>query len=570
MNKFKIFTIALVISATYLQAQDLAPAKKAIDAEQFEKAKSLLKSFIAAKPTNGEAPFLLGKIYLYQTYADSAKVSFLNGFNAKEYSHYNYIGLAQMDLESNNSAGANTNIDAAIKGIKKKDVQEYVYIARAYMDNSKPDYKSAIAILEKAKAINYQDPQVQLALGDAYYGDRNQNDAYSAYRNAFATDPNLVRAKMQLGVILKGASAFAEAERDLNIVANSSPNYGPVYRELAETYYKWGNKDAKNYADYTKKALGYYEKYMSLTDYSLNSRMRHADFLILAKDYVALEAEANKMKEIGGVNPRILRYLGYSSYQNGNTDVAIKSLEDFIANPITKKIPRDYFVLGQAKMKKATGADGKIADQAKFTDAVATMKMAIEQEPKIAEEIYEIGSVFFKQKSYDQAATVFEIATSNKESKNYSDDNAYYGYSVYYGYDKTKPNVAALDKAEIAFSEVIAKYPTAAIYHFFKAKINDLQEKDDAMVKSYQDYMDLVTAKGPDEVAKAKTKFIEAYNNIGAFYANTDKVKATEMWNKTLALDPTNQYAIDSIASLNAVKSPTPTPKPPTPPVKKK
>jgi hypothetical protein len=33
---------------------------------------------------------------------------------------------------------------------------------------------------------------------------------------------------------------------------------------------------------------------MDLTDYSLASRMRHADFLILAKDYKALEAEALK------------------------------------------------------------------------------------------------------------------------------------------------------------------------------------------------------------------------------------------------------------------------------------
>jgi hypothetical protein len=38
-----------------------------------------------------------------------------------------------------------------------------------------------------------------------------------------------------------------------------------------------------------KKAIDNYEKYMSLTDYSLNSRMRHADFLILVKDYKALE-----------------------------------------------------------------------------------------------------------------------------------------------------------------------------------------------------------------------------------------------------------------------------------------
>ena len=39
MNKFKIFSLALV-TTTIANAQDLEPAKKAIDAEQFEKAKS--------------------------------------------------------------------------------------------------------------------------------------------------------------------------------------------------------------------------------------------------------------------------------------------------------------------------------------------------------------------------------------------------------------------------------------------------------------------------------------------------------------------------------------------------
>ena len=81
-----------------------------------------------------------------------------------------------------------------------------------------------------------------------------------------------------------------------------------------------------------KTAIGYYEKYLSLTDYSLNSRMRHADFLILVRDYAALEAEAKKMAELDKVNPRIFRYLGYSAYENGNIDVAIKSLETFTSN----------------------------------------------------------------------------------------------------------------------------------------------------------------------------------------------------------------------------------------------
>ena len=61
MNKLKIFSLALVVSA-FANAQDLEPAKTAIDAEQFEKAKSMLKAIIQAKPSNGKASFLLGNI----------------------------------------------------------------------------------------------------------------------------------------------------------------------------------------------------------------------------------------------------------------------------------------------------------------------------------------------------------------------------------------------------------------------------------------------------------------------------------------------------------------------------
>jgi predicted Zn-dependent protease len=550
MNQFKIFAIAFLGTITISNAQDTDAAKKAIDAEQFEKAKSLLKTLIQTKPTNGEASFLLGNIYLYQNVLDSAKTAFNQGLLAKDFKHYNYIGLGQMDLDAGNVAGANANFDQSLKAARKKDTQEIVYIGRAYLSIAKPDYKKAIEVLLKAKAINYNDAQTNLVLGDAYYGDRNQNESYSSYRNAIAADASLTRAKMQLGVLLKGARAFDTATKELNNVVNESPTYGPVYRELAETYYFWSANDPSKRAEYTKKALEYYEKYMALTDYSLNSRMRHADFLILTKDYVTLEAEANKMKELDKVNPRILRYLGYSAFQNGNVDVAIKSLNDYIANPVTKKIAKDYFYLGLSKLKKATAADGKIADQATFDLGVADIKSAVELEPKVAEDINEIGSGFFKQKLYGPAASIFEIATSNKESKNYLMDNFYLGHSIYYGMDKTTLDTAKLDKADLAYSNVIAAAPKSQDAYYFKAKINSLLEKDDVMAANFQSFIDVVTAKGADEIAKSKSKFIEAYNNIGAFYANTDKTKAKEMWNNTLLLDPANTYATESIKNL--------------------
>ena len=86
-----------------------------------------------------------------------------------------------------------------------------LYVGKAYTNATTPDYKKALEYLNKAKAISPMDAQVQLALGDAYYGDKNQNEAYAAYRNAYAADASLIRAKMQLGVLLKGAKAYTKA-----------------------------------------------------------------------------------------------------------------------------------------------------------------------------------------------------------------------------------------------------------------------------------------------------------------------------------------------------------------------
>ena len=552
MNKFKIFSLALV-ATTIAKAQDLEPAKKAIDAEQFEKAKAMLKSVIQAKPSNGKATFLLGNIYLKQNIADSATIYFQKGLTASEGAKFNNIGLAQLDLDANNKTAAQAKFDLVTKDLKKKDVEEYIYIARAFMDTDKPDYKSAIAVLTKAKTANPTDAQVQLALGDAYYGDKNQNDSYVAYRNAYQADNTLIRAKMQLGVLLKGAKAYTEAVKAFNEVIGINPNYGPVYRELAETHYLWGNNIPKTYTENIQKALTFYEKYLTLTDYSITSRMRHADFLILAKDYKALELEANAMKELDGVNPRIFRYLGYSAYENGNVDIALKSLQDYTANPSNKIIPRDYLYLGQAKIKKGTSVDGKLVDPIQLAAGIADLKKAVEMEPLAVNEMNEIGKKLYDQKAFTAAAAVFEVAVSNPNSKNYLIDNFYLGNSLYY--DNTRKEIVkadpiALQKADVAFGNVITASPTTQDAYIFRARTNRLLENDEMMATYYQQYLDTVTAKGEEEVAKNKAKFIESYNNIASAFANTDKLKAKEFLNKTLALDPANAYAIEAMKLL--------------------
>ncbi|HCQ14113.1 hypothetical protein [Flavobacterium sp.] len=550
MSKFKIFSIALLASAVS-QAQDLDQATKAIDAEQYEKAKSMLKSIVQSKNT-GKASFLLGNIYLTQSVEDSAKIFFDKGLTA-DGGKINNIGLGQLDLNKGDAVSAKAKFDQVLKDLKKKDIEEYVYVAKAYMNADKPDYKSAIAVLTKAKAANPTNAYVNLALGDAFYGDKNQNEAYSAYRSAYQADSSLIRAKMQLGVLLKGAKAYTEAVKAFDEVVGLNANYGPVYRELAETYYLWANNVPKTYTENIQKALGYYEKYMSLTDYSLSSRMRHADFLILARDYKALEKEANEMQKLDKVNPRIMRYLGYSAYENGNPDAAITALNEFINKGSNKVISGDYFYLGLASVKKSIGADMKTVDRTVLASGIANVKKAVDAEPSLANALNEIGKKYFTEKVYDVSAAIFEIAISNPNSKNFLEDNIYYGlaaYTVNRNKDLKDRDVASLQKADLAMDAVIVASPTYLESYLYKARINGSLEKDDVMAATYQKYLDLVLAKGPEEVTKNKAKVTESYNSIAAFYANTDKAKAKEFFNKTLALDPTNTYALDSLKLL--------------------
>ena len=555
MNKFKVLSIALFSVASISHAQDISQAKKAIDAEQFESAKTILKSIINAKPTNGTAAFHLGNVYMLQNNIDSAKIYYQKGLTGTEGARLNNIGLGLVDLDNGNPTAAEAKFALATKDLKKKDIEEYLFIGRAYTYSLKPDYKKAIEVLNKAKAINSLDAQVNLALGNAYYGDKNQNEAYSAYRNACSIDNTLIRAKMQQGVLLKGAKAYTEALKAFDEVIAISSNYGPVYREMAETYYLWGRNEPSKFRVNVDKALVNYEKYMSLTDYSLNSRMRHADFLIVAGEYKALEIEANKMIELDKVNPRILRYLGFSAYQNGNYDVAVKSLDSYIANPSNRVIALDYQNLGFAKIKKAISADAKTVDTVLFDSGVLDVKKSVDMEPGVAINLSEFGKKLYEQKLYKQAAAIYEMAVMNKDSKNYVLDNFYLGNSLYFDNtrkDIVKPDPIALQRADLAFATVIEAAPSTQDAYIYRARTNSLLENDEMTIKYYNDYINVVTTKGPEELAKPTVikKIVESYNTSAASYANTDKVKAKEYFNKTLAIDPTNQYALESLKTL--------------------
>jgi tetratricopeptide (TPR) repeat protein len=564
MKEFKFLGLSLLLVGSMAHAQDANDAKKAIDAEQFQKAKTTLKSLISSTPDEGKNYFLLGEVYLTQTEEDSAALYFNKGVNAKNNADYNSIGLGRIDLNSGNAAAAQTKFDAVEKNLKKKDVEQLVYIGKAYTFADKPDYAKAIAVLNKAVVKDAKYAPAYLALGEAYYRSNDQNNAYKNFRTASELDPSLLRAQLQLGVITKNTgAAFPEAVKFFEGITAKNANYGPVYRELAETYYKWGNVEYAKKKEYNAKALEYYKKYMSLTDYSLNSRMRYADFLLLTGDYKALEAEANTMQQMDNVNPRIRRYLAYAAYENGNFEGSLKAMKEFIANVEPKRIiARDYLYLGLAELATTVGDDGKgnstIKDQAIFDDAIVNIKKAAEMDINITNEFNAIAKKLFKGKLYGPAAIVFDVATTNPNSRSLFEDNFYFAYATYYDYVNKTPEakkayVEQLKKADTALAKVIELSPTSQDAYLYKAKVNQAIASNESyaeMAKSYDKYIEIVNAAGAAEVTKQSKNLLESYSNAGAYYAVTDKPKAKDYFTKALAIDPADTYVKGELAKL--------------------
>ena len=572
MKDLKFLGLSLLFFGV-ASAQDAGEAKKAIDAEQYQKAKTILKSLIASKPDEGKNYFLLGDVYLKQTEQDSAAIYFNKGVAAKEDAEYNTIGLGHLDLNNGNAPAAQAKFDAVEKELKKKDVEQLLYIGRAYIQSTKPDYNKAIAVLTRAAAKDPKSAQVQLSLGDAYYGALKNNEAYSAYRNAFELDNSVLRAKLQVGVITKNTrAAFPEAIEAFEVVKKINPNYGPVYRELAETYYLWGNTDSSKKKEYTAQALANYEKYMSLTDYSLSSRMRHADFLLLTGDYKALEAEAVAMQKMDKVNPRILRYLAYAAYENQNYPESIRSMKEWLSKADPKKlIARDYMYLGLAQLASSVGKDEQgnaiITDQVVFDEAIANVQKSAQVDINITNEFNAIGKKLFDQKLYKPAAEVFRVAVTNPNNRNLLYDNFFLAYAIFYAHvnmseaDQGK-NIENLIQADTSLAKVIELSPTAQDAYLYKGKVNrymqgiaslDVQAKADAlkkMAEAYDQYITIVTGKGDAEITKNKKNLIEAYTNAAGYYALTDKAKAKQYYTKVLELDPADEFAKGELSRL--------------------
>ncbi|SEB02081.1 Tetratricopeptide repeat-containing protein [Pedobacter hartonius] len=552
-------SLGLVVMGSASFAQNLNDAKKAIDAEQYAKATSMLKSLVSSQAGKGENYFSLGDVYLQNDYVDSAKAVFNKGITADPKYALNYVGLGKAELAANNPTGAKADFDKALAAASKKDYLPYMYIGKAYVDQDKPDFAAALPMLQKADELDAadKDPETFVALGDFYAAQKKNSEALSNYLRALNMNEGLLRAKVQIGRMYKESRAFPESESQLKEVIAADPNYGPAYREIAELYMQWANFEPANFAAKSTDAITNYKKYLDLTDKSFDARLRYAQFLYYAKDFKTLETETADLAKLYPNNQKALviqRLQAYSAAENKNPE-SLKLLTDFFAkNPDTSRlIAADYLYLGKAQL---------LANQDSL--ALISITKAVEKDSTNVEALEDVGKALYGNKKYAQAADVYKNAIKLNPNGKGSLTNYYYlGSANYYNYAiadqaKQNPDKKLLVEADSALAFINRTAPEFTLAYITRGRVarymDDQANPKGLVIPFYEQYIDLVTVKKP-ELATApaeKRNILEAYTNLGYAYAATDKAKATDMFNKALAIDPANANAAAGLKQLTA------------------
>lgn|SRR5690606_26702505 len=576
MTKSKLFLSLLAAGAIVgtASAQSLKDAQSAIDAEQFDKAKSILQNLVTKKPKDGKNYFYLGQVYLLNDKLDSAAWAFNNGLTNAPKEVLNNVGLGIVDLKKNSASTAEQKFAQATASLGKKDYLPLYYIGKAYTEAPKPDYAKAVDYLTQAASKNTKDGNILVALGDAYLGLGENSQAYKSYRDALNLDPNLVKAKVQQALITRRAFAFDVALESYNAIAQEYPNYGPVYREIAETELAIAKRMPDNtdeekakYEAQVAKAVDAYKKYLQVTgDNSADAKIRYADFLVYGQQYEELKNVALELENVPGIDAKVYRYLGLIAInQDKDAAKAVGYFDKLFANADENRlIAIDYLFAGFANIEAGSKEKG-----------LQYLGKALELDKELINEVDGYGRNAFNAQKFEAAAAIFNVPAQQKGEPWYYEANYLVGDATFRAANakKEKGEDATADfQAAIKALDVIVQSTDSAAAEYIVPAL---------YIRGYSNYnLDVIDPEKPElhqglylndfnQLAKVLTdkqaagnqltedevlKLTDVYNVIGYYHIlKEDYKKAAELFKKAIDLSPNDEVATQYLDALKDI-----------------
>jgi predicted Zn-dependent protease len=516
--------VTLGAGATAATAQDIAAAQKAIELERYNEARGLLRT--ASSP---EANFELGRLYQMRDLDDSAAIYFNKAAGTTPFGQ---VAAGRAALVKGQADAAATSFDAAAKATKNKDAKVLTMIAQAYGESDVKNIDKALTYVNAAQtAYKKDDPALMVARGAIYLKtDQGGGEAMTSFDRATMANPNYAQAYYRKGELNVRSRNAQEAVTNLEKAIQLEPKYAPAYKELAEMYF---------YAGQYPKALSTFEQYRGVAEKSTNTDAEYASFLYLTKKYPEALTEINNVlaKEPGNVTMNRLK--AYTLFETGDFAGATAAMNNYLkVVPAEKIIPDDYVYQGKILSRAGKTAEAKAALDKALAVASPTQKKEVEAE---------IARVAMSSGDYGSAIkTLAEKAKTGDLADQYRLAAAYKGAKQY-------------TQADSVLNIIITAKPTYAPAYLERASVNYYLDQDSKKGLSkpfYEKYIELSKAEGADPT-KFKSGLATSYNYLGVYTLQKgDKAGAKGYFQQVLALDPSNETAVNAMKAINGASAP--------------
>jgi tetratricopeptide (TPR) repeat protein len=536
--KINSLFIALLLTGSLI-AQSVDDGKKFLYYERYNSAKDVFNKLLTANPNNVDAAYWLGQVYLGEEDSISAKNLYQKTITANPNAPLLLVGMGQIALMERQASEARNRFETAISLTKGKDFNVINAIGRANVDARMGD---AVYAIEKLKTIpeNKRTAEMWTTLGDAYRKMTDGANAQLSYQQALAVDPNYARASFMIGRIYQtqGTSQESYYMKYYNEAISKDAKFAPVLNWLYTYFY---NRDVN-------KSREYLDQYIAVSDADSKNCYYQASILYASRQFQQAITKANECITQGGANPypSLFGLKAFAYEKLGDSANAKTFFETYFQkqNP-EKLLSGDYATYGRVLLK-FPGNEMKAAQYIEKAIALDTL------EDKKIEYITSVANNYLASKNNNEAANWFRRLLTIKKNVTKTDL-----YNTGYNYYKA----ANYRSADTIFTMYQQKFPDDILGWqmgaFSKANI----DSTGALGLAKGDYEKVIElASKSTDTARAKTQLITAYNYMLAINYKAKDYAAALAWDeKILAIDPTNQSALDNQKALQgALKQPQP------------
>lgn len=513
----------MLISAIGLNAQSLDEVVKLY---QYNRYASAAKAAQPLAATNAQANYYLGLCALAEDRVADAK----GIFQKYPDDAANNAGLARVMFLENNKNEAMAMLAKVASKAKKKVVAPFKYAADAITYTEGGDPNVAIDWYKKAIEEN-RSGDLYIGMGDAYRklqgGGGNAMTNYE-YAETYPGTQSLANYKM--GTLWYAAKNYDSALAKFGRASEQDAMNPLPYKALADAYYRVGKY---------KLSKDKIEKYLDLSDKTIDDQIQYANTLYLAKEYNAAVSKMNDLIGKRVEKPYMYRVLAFSQYELKQCQEAKKNMDIFFSKQDPKKtIPLDYINYGKMLLCDSTTADDASANFMKglAMDTAADKSTTMRE---IAEACKDQNKFLLAGEWYKKLS---EYNSPNVEPTDYW----WSGVMYYYGKN--------YDASEGMFKIMSEKYPKEPSSFYWLGRVTaankDKEYKNGAATPYFNQWLGMVN----DDPAK-KNDLIKAYTYLAMIaYNNKQNEDAKKYCAKLQGFDPNDNTAKQILKALEGSK----------------